>query len=231
MTNEIVKSPWFKNFAQFAVEHMITMSRNDTARSWREAARQSSQGRKIYEALKRETDQDKIYQKLLARNMYYITSAPLDMAERMAKLVAEEQLKGKRPEWISEQLKALFPDMTKAKATLIARTESSKASSELVQARAQKLGYNWYTWKTSSDQRVRGSHRHMSDVICNYSNPPSPEKLDGEKSYGEYGPGEIFNCRCYASVMFDVDEISWPHKVYYSGSIRMMTKKQFREIL
>jgi len=231
MTNEIVKSPWFKNFAQFSVERMITMTRNDTAKSWREAARQSSHGREIYEALKRETDQDKIYQELFARNMYYIKSAPIDMAERMSKLAEEEQLKGKRPEWISEQLKALFPGIAKAKANLIARTEASKVSSELVQARAEKLGYNWYTWKTSSDQRVRRSHAHMEGVLIRYDNPPSPERLRGEKSYGEYNAGETFNCRCYASVMFDVDEISWPHKVYYGKRIVTMTKKQFREIM
>lgn len=231
MANKIVNSYWFKDFARSAAYRMITMSRNDTAKSWREAARQSSKGRQIFEALKRETDQDRVFQQLLSRNMYYIKSAPLEMAERISKHVAEAQIAGRRPEQIAEELQEMYPEMTKAKAKLIARTESAKASAELVQARAQRLGYNWYVWKTSEDQRVRGSHKHMDKVICSYDDPPNPEKLRGERSYGNYNPGEIFNCRCYASVLFDVDDISFPHKVCYNGRISYMTKKQFKEIM
>jgi len=211
---------------------MITMTRKDTGKSWRQAAQKSSHGRKIFELLKNETDNDKTFQSLLDRNVHYIKSAPIDMAERMVKHVSSAQIAGRRPEEIADELKKLFPHMTKAKAQLIARTESAKASSELVQSRAERLGFNWYIWSSVQDQRVRSSHKHMQGVLVNYNDPPDPEKLAGEKkSYGHYNAGEIFNCRCFASVVFDINEISWPHKVYYNNKIVMMTKAEFKRIM
>jgi SPP1 gp7 family putative phage head morphogenesis protein len=231
LANQIVKSKWFEDFARQAAYRMITHTRSDTANSWREAARKSSRGREIFEALKRETDADKNFQSLLNSNVHYIKSAPLDMAERMVKHISDAHIAGRRPEQIADELQKLFPEMTKAKAKLIARTESAKASAELVQSRAERLGFAWYIWSSVKDQRVRQSHKDMQGVLVNYNDPPSPEKLAGEKSQGAYNAGNIYNCRCYASVVFDINEIDFPHKVYYHGSIRTMTKKQFREVM
>jgi SPP1 gp7 family putative phage head morphogenesis protein len=231
MANKMIKSKWFNHYATTAAYRMITMTRKDTGKSWRQAARNSTHGRKVFELLRNETDNDKTFQELLSRNVHYIKSAPIDMAERMVTHISEAQIAGRRPEQIASELKELFPHMTKGKAQLIARTESAKASSELVQSRAERLGFNWYIWYSVQDQRVRSSHKHMQGVLVNYNDPPSPEALADEKSYGHYNAGEIFNCRCFASVVFDINEISFPHKVYHAGSIQMMTKAKFKEIM
>ncbi|MFA6875733.1 MAG: phage minor head protein [Parabacteroides sp.] len=231
VAKRFIKSKWFNDFAEGAVIGMFTKTKKDTARQWREAAKETSKGRKIYEALKKETDKDKVYQDLLKRNMFYISSVPLEMADRMSKYVAKAHIEGKRPEQIAKELQEMVPGMARSKANLIARTESAKAAAEIVQARAIKLGFQWYVWKTSEDQRVRKSHRNMNGIIAKYSDPPSPEKLSGEKDQGNYNPGNFYNCRCFASPVFDIDDINFPHRIYYNGSIQTMTKVQFKEIM
>jgi uncharacterized protein with gpF-like domain len=241
MANKMIKSKWFKDYATTAAYRMITMTRIDTAKSWRSAARKSTHGKEVFELLRNETDNDMMFQSLLERNVHYIKSAPIDMAEQMVEHISEAQITGRRPEQIASELKELFPHMTKGKAQLIARTESAKASSELVQSRAERLGFNWYIWRAIGhenrgngkygDGRVRKSHAYMDGVLVNYNDPPSPEALIGIASYGHYNAGEIFNCRCFASVVFDINEISFPHKVYHAGKIQMMTKAKFKEIM
>ena len=43
--------------------------------------------------------------------------------------------------------------------------------------------------------------------------------------------GDIFNCRCYPEPLTDINDIKFPHKVYYGGTIRHMTKNQFLKIM
>jgi hypothetical protein len=70
----------------------------------------------------------------------------------------------------------------------------------------------------------------MEGVLVCWNNPPSPEMLIGEKNVGYYHAGNIYNCRCYPEVVIKLDFISWPHKVYYNGTIQTMTRKQFETI-
>ena len=117
------------------------------------------------------------------------------------------------------------------RARLIARTETSKATTALTQARAEELDLQWYLWRTSEDQRVRVSHRRMNNVIFNWKSPPAPEKLVGEKSTaGRYHAGNIWNCRCYPEPLLRFDQVPWPHKVFVGGAIRPMTLVAFRNL-
>jgi uncharacterized protein with gpF-like domain len=118
-----------------------------------------------------------------------------------------------------------------ASTALIARTEVSKTSTALTRARSEDIGIRWYVWKTSEDARVRSSHKHMDNVLISWSSPPSPEKLDGLRSVGHYHAGEIWNCRCYAEPVIEVEYLSWPHKVYCGGQIVKMSRKQFEGIM
>ncbi|WP_414859012.1 phage minor head protein [Paenibacillus elgii] len=146
--------------------------------------------------------------------------------------VLSESLKGTRASDIAQQIKVLFPEKSEASADLIARTETSKASSALTRARSESMGIYWYVWRTSDDSRVRDAHALMEGVLVKWTNPPSPERLDGEKrTYGHYHCGGIFNCRCYAEPVIDLDLIAWPAKVYYGGRIQKMSRKQFESIM
>ena len=120
--------------------------------------------------------------------------------------------------------------ISKSRISLIARTESSKASTALTEARAESLNLPWYVWRTSKDARVRSSHRHMDGVLIAWAEAPSPEALKGLKSYGTYQAGNTFNCRCYPEPLIYLDQVSWPHKVYHNGTIREMTRSAFKKI-
>lgn len=163
----------------------------------------------------------------LNENVRLIKSMPEQAAQRVEKLIYENTLSG------TYRSSALIPeimkigDITRNRAGLIARTETAKINSDLVKIRSENMGVYWYVWRTSQDIRVRDTHRVMKDVLVKWDDPPAPEELLGEKSYGHYHAGQIFNCRCYSEPVIDIDDISWPHKVYRNGKIIMMRKLDF----
>lgn len=222
----------FDNFALAAAKRMVTQTFFDTAKTWRQAAKNGSQGRMIYEALRNELQgpAGNIVYALIDRNAGIIRSMPLDLAGQATRYIQTEALKGKRHEQIAQELLTKFPKMTASKAAVIARTEASKSHTALIQARADRLGLAWYVWRTSQDGRVRSSHKHMEGVLCRFDAPPSPELLAGEGNVGTYNAGEIYNCRCYPEPLIDITDVSWPCKVHYGGKIIRMSKEQFRKI-
>jgi SPP1 gp7 family putative phage head morphogenesis protein len=224
------ESQVFESFANTLASNMITATLFDTGRNWREAAKEGTKSRLIHQLLKNELQGPVgvAVNKQIKENAYYIRSMPLDFAERSTKYIAEQQQAGRRASDIAKNLLEMYPKMSDSKARLIARTETSKASSALTQARAENLGLNAYHWRTSEDQRVRSSHRHMDDVVVFYNDPPDPEKIIGAKSYGKYQAGNIFNCRCYQEPIIDIDLLPSSFKVYTKGKIIKMNKKQFK---
>ncbi|MEA4813363.1 MAG: hypothetical protein VB112_00435 [Oscillospiraceae bacterium] len=111
----------------------------------------------------------------------------------------------------------------------INRAKESKTLLPLTQARAESLGLDWYIWRTSEDQRVRDSHKLMDKVLCRFSDPPSPEALNGEANIGTYNPNGVFDCRCYAEPVILWKNIVWPHRVHVNGQIRTMSKSEFQK--
>jgi SPP1 gp7 family putative phage head morphogenesis protein len=230
---KFVKSKEFNEYAERSAMKMVTALFSDAGKTWRQAARTNSKGKGIYEALKNELDGPigKSIKEQVERNAKLIKSMPKSIRTEIANHVALETLKGRRSEFIAEDLPKLYPRMFENKAKLIARTEVSKASTALTKARCDMIGINWYIWRTSEDQRVRSSHSYMEDVLINWDTPPSPEKLEGERSVGKYHAGNIYNCRCYPEPVIRLDFVTWPHKVHHKNKIVTMTKKQFEEIM
>lgn len=227
------QQPWFNRYAEAIAMKMVTHTFSDTGRTWREAAAKNGQGRALYNVLMREMSGPlgTAMQDLVAENANYIKSVPESIARQMASHIMEAQLSGARPEDIARELRDIYPDLSDVKANLIARTEAAKTSSNLVQARSEIMGVEWYRWQTSEDSRVRISHRKMDKVLVNWYDAPSPEALAGEKSYGRYAAGCTFNCRCYPEAVIDLERIEWPARVYRNGSITRMTRREFERLL
>ena len=231
---QIAKSKKFKDYAEASALKMATHVFSDVGKNWREAAKENGKGREIYKAIQNELDTEvgSTFKEIISNNSKLIKSVPEDMCEYVSKYVAKESMKGKRASEIAEELQEKFPDLNKNRATLIAKTETSKASTALTEARSKDIGSDWYVWKTSQDgNRVRSSHRKMEGAIINWNNPPSPESLRGVKSYGEYHAGNTFNCRCYPAPIITLSRIKFPAKVYHDGRIQTMTKVQFEKIM
>jgi SPP1 gp7 family putative phage head morphogenesis protein len=229
---KFIESPEFNEYADRAAMKMVTSLFSDSGKTWREAARANSKGKVIYEALRKEmnTPIGLSVREQIERNAKLIKSMPNSIRADITSHIAEEGSKGRRSEYIAEDLQKKYPYMFEEKAKLIARTEVSKTSTALTKARCENLGINWYIWRTSEDRRVRKSHDHMDDVLICWNNPPSPEALINKKNVGYYHAGNIYNCRCYPEPVVSLDFISWPHKVYYNGTIQTMTRKQFEAI-
>ena len=212
---------------------MVTQVRVANARNWREAARKASRGREIYAALQQEmqTQTGVRVNEIVAENAQLIRSIPGDLREMVNNELAAWSREGLRPETIAAKLRERLPQLTRNKAALIARTETSKASTAITRARSEDLGLHWYQWATSEDQRVRSSHRFMDKMLVNWSDAPSPEKLVGIRSkLGHYHAGNAPNCRCDCYPVISLDMIHWPARVYWAGTVRRFTRGQFAEM-
>ena len=222
-----------KDYLRAASSRMITAQAEHNAKTWRQAASLHTKGPEIRTMLMNEMLGPLGYriQSLIDENQKLISTFADDLNNKAAEFVTAETLLGRRAEGIARDLIEQYPDISRSRLTLIARTETSKASTTLTRARADYLNLPWYEWRTSRDIRVRESHRHMMNVLVNWNDAPSPEALKGIKSnLGHYHAGCCPNCRCFARCILDIHDISWPHKVYYGGTIQLLTLKQFRQI-
>lgn len=231
--NNLANSPQLlADIASRIAARMVTQVRTDNARSWREAARKASRGRQIYQALKLEMAGDvgvRVHE-IVTANAQLIRSIPADVREMATREVAEWQMQGLRPEAIAKKLQQRIPQLTRNKAKLIAFTETGKAVTAMTRVRAESVGIEWGQWITSEDSRVRQSHRNLDKVLMRFDDPPQPEALVHERStLGRGLAGEFPRCRCDMLPLVSLDQISWPARIYASGSIRRMTRAQFAD--
>lgn len=196
--SEFSSSGAFQEYVRIMARRMVTGTAVEGARNWREAARRSMRGQMIYNALRKEM-QGSVgarVRELIDENARLITSFPESVAEQVARYIGREAQKGRRHEEIADDVTERFPRIARSRVNLIARTETAKAHTELVRARAEEVDLEWYVWQNSEDARVRYSHRKMGGVLVTWGQAPSPEALfkqKGVKPYGTYHAGETFN--------------------------------------
>jgi SPP1 gp7 family putative phage head morphogenesis protein len=212
---------------------MVTNLFTDAGHTWRHAAHVNSKGRMMYQALMQEMKGPLGYilNQEISRNAELIKTLPLDIAKHVNEHILTESLKGKRSSDIAKEILAMFPEKSKARANLIARTEVGKTSTALTQARSQTLNIPAYIWRSSEDSRVRKSHEKMDGVIVFWDNAPSPESIVKEKDVGHYHAGCIWNCRCYPEPIVDLNSVKWPAKFYSYGKIQMLSRKEFERLI
>jgi len=212
---------------------MVVQASVRNARTWREAASRVQRSQWLYACMREEMTGpvgSRVSQ-LVRENAAYISSIPLESAETLLREIIKAQQQGARAATVARMARQRFPEILQSRMTLIARTETSKASAALTRARAESLGLPWYLWKTSEDSRVRSSHRKLDNVLVAYSDPPSPEALVGEKStLGRYHAGEAPNDRCTQVVLLSLDDVKFPRRVYWHGSVTNMNKQEFLRI-
>lgn len=224
----------FNSFVYSAVRRMVTPIAIQNMKTWRKAAKKATKNPYLYRLLMREINNglknDINIQ--IEENANLIKTLPTDVAKKVTKDIEEMALKGMRASEIAKVIREQTDKHSRASAKLIARTEVSKTTTALTKARCDNLDLHWYVWRTAEDgDRVRKSHRIMEGVLVNWNEPPSPEALAGEKSVGNYHAGNIWNCRCYPEPLIEIDDISWPHKVYTNGKIQTMGKMQFEQMM
>jgi SPP1 gp7 family putative phage head morphogenesis protein len=131
---------------------------------------------------------------LLDLQVGLITSIPTKAAERVHKLTIEALESSARAKEAAAEI-ANSANVTASRALLIARTETSRTSTALLQARCESIGSTHYVWETARDGAVRSGHKVMQGKVCEWAEPPAV--ATGSRIYHHH-PGEIFNCRCWA---------------------------------
>lgn len=134
---------------------------------------------------------------LQASQVALITSLPLEAAKRVHELTLESLVDSRRASEIAKEILATG-HVTESRARLIARTEVTRASSNLVEARSLHAGSEGYIWRTSGDFDVRESHAEMEGKYVRWSEPPTLDKMVGHA-------GTLPNCRCFAEPVFPND--------------------------
>lgn len=161
---------------------------------------------------------------LLNEQVALIKSLPIEAGLRAQRIAAENYLKGTRaqvdPELVerflqerrtSIEMQNLFAqhagteefkeemerstEIAVNRAKLIARTETARANSAFVQARAKSVGSVGYIWRTTMDGAERESHAKMNGKYVEYSSPP--RLTDGTQGHA----GTFPNCRCWQDVV------------------------------
>ena len=129
----------------------------------------------------------------MAAQVKLITSLPTEAAERVHKLTMEALVStsGRAKEIQEEILRS--SDVTVGRAKTIARTETSRTASLLLESRAKFVGSTHYRWHTVGDSDVRKEHRVLNNKVFAWDDPP----IAGPKGM-RYNPGCGPNCRCWA---------------------------------
>jgi SPP1 gp7 family putative phage head morphogenesis protein len=148
-----------------------------------------------------------------------ITSLPLEAALRIEKYAVEYMTRGIRASELAKRVMATG-EVTKARATLIARTETSRTAGLLQEVRAKSVGSSGYIWRTSMDIDVRDRHRKLEGKFFTWDKPPIAGE-NGERAH----PGGIYNCRCYAEVILPGEKIPSRKRRYAGNNSRA---SQFR---
>ena len=177
--------PWAKSVAQRMLEEV---SRKDES-AWKE------HGQKIGRSLWNEitlAPTGAVMRQRMDEQVDLITSLPREAAERVHKLSIRAVSTSMRAEEIQADI-LRTGEVTKSRAETIARTEVSRASTELLMARAKFVGSTHYEWLTARDADVRPLHRRLDGKIFAWDDPPVTGE-GGERSL----PGGIYNCRCVA---------------------------------
>lgn len=221
---------WIREYAGRVARRMVSGVAVSNARSWAEAARKSLYGSRIYQALRTEMAGPTGVRvaELIQEQTRLISAIPARISERAAAYVGVQARRGLRSTQILEDVRKYLPAVTQSQLRMFARTEVGRAETALTQTRSERLGVLFYQWTTSEDQRVRHSHKAMAHVLVPFAEKPNPELLVGEPStFGAYAPGGIWNCRCMALPLLDVDEVGWPHRVYHAGHIDYVQRAIF----
>jgi SPP1 gp7 family putative phage head morphogenesis protein len=163
----------------------------------RDRAVWSEHGRKIGRLLRQEIETAPIapaFQEYQRSQVGLIKSLPEDAALRVHELSTEAMLGGRRWEEIAEDILA-SGQVSKSKANLIARTESSRAQTNFTAIRAQHIGSEGYIWWAVMDKDTRPRHRELNGTPQRWDDPPVASE-PGQKEM-RYHAGAGPNCRCH----------------------------------
>lgn len=126
-----------------------------------------------------------------SQNAQLIRSLPDQELERVAGAIERGLQDGTSIREIEKEIQKSF-GITRRRAKLIARDQTTKLNASLTKLRQQEVGVEEYVWQTSGDERVRPTHRANDGKTFRWDKPPKTGH-----------PGSEVNCRCVALPVLD----------------------------
>ena len=185
--------PW----AQAVATKMLADVSQRDLKMWRQRSLRLSKGIRE-ELISAPTGQT--FEELMRLQVGLIKSIPKDAAQRVHDIATGTLYSGARPDRLMQEI-LRTTEVSEARARLIARTETARASATFMQARAEHVGSEGYIWRCALDFKERDSHREMEGKYVRWSTPPTLDGLTGHA-------GCLPNCRCWAEpVLPEIEDI------------------------
>jgi len=133
----------------------------------------------------------------------HIANISQSTADRIRDIVMAGVAKGKSNDRIAAELTKAIPDIAKARAATIARTETHAAATAATNEtiRFKNVRIKSKTWWTRRDELVRATHTEVHGVSVPFDEPfdvgASQLMFPGDDSLGA-DASELINCRCSA---------------------------------
>lgn len=139
----------------------------------------------------------------LSINIKLIKSIPSELLDDLFYTIEDGFRSGSSLNEINKSLVSKF-NISRNRASVIARTEIAKLHSSVIREEYLKLGIENYQWHTSDDERVRASHKVLNKKICNWNDPTVYKNDMNDKAWKkrssisavEKQVGEDYQCRC-----------------------------------
>lgn len=147
---------------------------------------------------KREPWLDSFLKNKIKDNVGFIKNIKDDYLSEIEKVVHEGIKDGQTAKQIREQLVERVK-VAESRAQFIAVDQTGSVLGQMTAERHQQIGIDKFKWLTSHDERVRDSHKDLSDKTFSYDDPPI---VNGRVVL----PGEDYRCRCVAIPVFDDEE-------------------------
>ena len=203
--------------ARERLERIANMNRKLTIAEWNRVC-QRTLGINIFEDYYRGDFFSQIIDTWVGDNVNLITTQPLNTLTKMREIVQQSFSEGRRVGDIAREINEVY-GMGKRHAALVARDQTAKLNSAITRKQQEDAGVRMYVWDTSSDQRVRDSHRRMQGVYCRYDDAAvysddegkswKRKTLDMPNIKGKFmHPGEDYQCRCIAMPVFSMAGVS-----------------------
>lgn len=131
-------------------------------------------------------------------NTQLIKSIPTRYLDQVESIVMTNVRAGNRSSAIVSQLSKQF-GVTERRAKMIARDQTAKINGDLVEKRQRAVGFEYFQWLDSDDERVRDRHSDIADKITAYGKgiyrwDNLPLSVNGVP----IKPGQDYQCRCVA---------------------------------
>lgn len=149
------------------------------------------------------------------QNASLIKSIPENMLKDVEAIAFRGMATGATIRDMTKEIESRFK-VTRNRARLIARDQTSKLNSQLTELRQKNVGVIEYIWNSVIDERVRDSHRVLDGKICQWEDDTvyrnqGDSQWRKRSSLGGYvgTPGSDYQCRCFAEpIIEDIIELS-----------------------